>query len=73
MNFRFNFKETNRRVNNKQIKTFFDLQFIASELFPHCTNYQDLTYCYIDSDNDEVTMLNDEDVKIMNEDMGQNG
>ncbi len=56
MNFKFSFKGINRRVNKKTIKTFFDLQFIINELFPQATNYPELTYCYIDSDEDEVTM-----------------
>lgn len=65
MNYKLNFKGTNRRVNNKTLETFLDLQNMVSELFPKSENLTNLEYFYVDSDNDEVTMLTDADVKIM--------
>jgi PB1 domain len=71
MNYKVNFKGINRRINKIDICSFTDLQSTIQTLFPQSKNHADLEYFYVDSDNDEVTMLNDEDVEIMKQDCGQ--
>lgn len=68
MNYKLNFKGINRRTNNRELKSFSDLETMITELFPQSKNHSELEFFYIDSDDDEVTMITDEDVQIMQED-----
>ena len=68
MNFKLSFKGANRRVNNKEISTFEELKSLCEETFKTSLG-PTTSYAYVDSDDDEVTIVEDSDVQIMCEDM----
>lgn len=69
MDFKFNFKGKIRKVKKKEINSFNDLQILTKTLFKNKLTGK-AEYSYLDSDDDEITITDDNDIETMKEDMG---
>lgn len=70
MDVKINFKGTTRKVKNRKLDTIEDLQLLANDLFKNKLIGK-AEYFYIDSDDDEIALVDNSDLATMKEDLSE--